>query len=130
MSGVNKTIILGRLGQDPESIANGKGCRFSVATSETWKDKNTGEKKEKTQWHRIKVWGKLGELASKYLSKGRQVYLEGKLEYTKTDDGKYFTDIVLGQAYDGSVLEFVGGKNDTAGNVSAPPVEEEDNVPF
>ena len=80
---VNKVIILGRLGQDPELkyTPSGAGvCNFSLATTESWNDKNSGQKQERTEWHRVVVWGKLAELCNQYLSKGRQAYVEGKLQ--------------------------------------------------
>ena len=80
---VNKTILVGRLGKDPECRYGKDGgaiCSFSLATSEKWKDKS-GEKQEKTSWHRIVIFGKLGEVAGQYLNKGSQVYIEGRLEY-------------------------------------------------
>lgn len=101
MAGINKVIIVGRLGQDPEVryTPNGQGvANFSVATSETWIDKQSGDKQEKTEWHRIVVWGKLAELCRDYLKKGRQVYIEGKLQTRswndKTDVKRYATEIV------------------------------------
>lgn len=113
MSSVNKAIIIGRLGKDPEirktqagtSIAN-----FSIATSETWKNKQ-GEKQEKTEWHNIVIFNeKLAELAGQYLKKGSSVYLEGKIVTRKWEDKegatRYTTEIVLG-AYDG-VMRFLG----------------------
>ena len=89
MAGVNKAIILGRLGQDPEikyfqdgtAVAN-----FSVATSETWNDKQSGEKKERTDWHNIEAMGKTAEFCEKYLNKGRMVLVEGKLHYDQWTD--------------------------------------------
>lgn len=99
MSGINKVIIVGRLGQDPEMKAVGQGStvtRLSVATSEAWNDKN-GQKQERTEWHRITVWGKLAEICGKYLSKGKMVYVEGKLQTRSWEDNgqkKYATDIV------------------------------------
>ncbi len=99
MSGINKVIIVGRLGQDPEMKAVGQGStvtRLSVATSESWNDKN-GQKQERTEWHRVTVWGKLAELCGKYLAKGRMVYVEGKLQTRSWEDNgqkKYATDIV------------------------------------
>lgn len=89
MSGVNKVILIGRLGQDPELKYTPSGsavANFSLATSESWNDKS-GEKQEKTEWHRIVVWGKLAELCSQYLKKGRQAFIEGSLE-TRTWDNK------------------------------------------
>ena len=109
MSGVNKVILVGRLGQDPEIKYTTGGqavAKFSVATSETWNDK-TGQKQERTEWHRITVWGKLGELCGKYLAKGRQVYLEGRLQTRSYEDQqgqkKYSTEIVA------NTVQFLGG---------------------
>ena len=107
MSGVNKVILVGRLGADPEVKAIGSGstvCRLNVATSETWlKD---GQKQERTEWHRITVWGKLAEICGKHLSKGRQVYVEGKLQTRSWEDQqgvkKYSTEIVA------STVQFLG----------------------
>lgn len=99
MAGINKVIIIGRLGQDPEMKAVGQGAtvtRLNVATSENWVDKN-GQKQERTEWHRITVWGKLAEICGKYLAKGRQVYVEGKLQTRSWEDNgqkKYATEIV------------------------------------
>ena len=105
MAGVNKAIIVGNLGRDPEArnMQNGgKVVSFSVATSETWTDKASGERKDKTQWHRIAIFNeRLGEIAEKYLKKGSKVYLEGQIETRKfTDkDGqeRETTEIVLGR---------------------------------
>ena len=101
MSGINKVILVGRLGKDPESkeTKNGLGARFSVATSESYTSKATGQKVENTEWHNIVVWGKLAEIAAMYLKKGSMVYLEGKLETQKYQDqtgqDKYITKVVL-----------------------------------
>jgi single-strand DNA-binding protein len=89
---VNKVILVGRLGQDPELryTASGQGvCNFSLATSESWTDKS-GQKQDKAEWHRIVAWGKVGELCNQYLKKGRQVYLEGSLQTRnwETKDGQ------------------------------------------
>ena len=128
---VNKVIVLGRLGKDPELSYSGAGmavCNFSVATSEDWKDKATGDKKEKTEWHRIVVWGKLAELCNQYLSKGRQAYLEGKLQ-TRSWDNKegvkqYTTEIVA------STVQFIGGPEDSQSTPKQhkPKIESFDNV--
>jgi single-strand DNA-binding protein len=87
---VNKVILIGRLGRDPETrtLQNGsKTTSFSIATSETWNDKASGERKEKTQWHRIVIWNdRIGEVAEKYLKKGSMVYIEGQLESRKFTD--------------------------------------------
>jgi single-strand DNA-binding protein len=120
MSGINKVIILGRLGQDPESkqLENGNTVtNFSVATSESWTDKTTGEKKEQTEWHRVSVFGKLAEVAAKYLTKGRQVYLEGKLKTRSYEvDGvkKYSTDILADK------IEFIGDRQTDEAEVKTP----------
>ena len=105
--GINKVIIVGNLGKDPEvrTFANGgKVCNFSVATSESWKDKQTGERKEKTEWHNISIYNEgLAGVAEKYLKKGSKVYLEGKLQTRKWQDqsgnDRYSTDVVL-QGFD------------------------------
>ena len=103
MAGINKAIIVGRLGRDPELRYTPDGtavANFSVATSEEWKDKNSGEKKERTEWHRIVAWRRLGEICGEYLSKGRQVYIEGKLQTRSWEqDGvtRYTTEIVASQ---------------------------------
>ena len=112
MAGINKVIIVGNLGRDPEVRYTASGsavANFSVATSETWNDKSTGEKKERTEWHRIVAWDKLGEICGKYLSKGRQVYVEGKLQTRSYDDKdgvkRYTTEII---AQD---VQFLGGRD-------------------
>lgn len=105
--GINKVIIVGNLGKDPEvrTFANGgKVCNFSVATSESWKDKSSGERKEKTEWHNISIYNEgLAGVAEKYLRKGSKVYLEGKLQTRKWQDqsgnDRYSTDVVL-QGFD------------------------------
>jgi single-strand DNA-binding protein len=102
--GVNKVILVGNLGSDPELRSTGGGtsvCSFSLATSESWTDKQSGEKQERTEWHRIKIFGRLGEIAGEYLKKGRQVYIEGSIRTDKFTgkDGveKYFTDIIASE---------------------------------
>ena len=104
MSSVNKVILIGRLGKDPVTRYTATGdaiANFSIATSETWKDKSSGEKQEKTEWHNITAYRKLGEICGEYLKKGSQVYLEGKLHTRKwTDkDGveRYTTEVAIDQ---------------------------------
>jgi single-strand DNA-binding protein len=104
--GVNKVIILGHLGQNPDIkyTANGNAiANLSVATGETWKDKNTGQDQKKVEWHRICIFGKLAEIAGKYLKKGSQVYFEGKLQTRKWQDqqgqDRYSTEIVVDWRY-------------------------------
>ena len=100
MSGVNKVILVGRLGKDPEvrNLENGATvANFTMATSETYKDKTTGERKEITEWHNVVLWRGLAEIASKYLHKGDQVYIEGKLRtrsWEKDNVTRYTTEIV------------------------------------
>lgn len=114
--GVNKVIIVGRLGQDPEVRYAPSGVAFanlSVATSEQWRDKQTGEQKELTEWHRVVLSGKLAEVAGEYLRKGSEVYLEGKLRTRKWTDQagieKYTTEILVGV---GGSMQMLGGKQD------------------
>jgi single-strand DNA-binding protein len=115
MAGVNKVTILGNLGKDPEVrfMPNGGAvANIAVATSETWKDKQTGEQKEKTEWHRVVMFGKLAEIAGEYLKKGSKVYLEGSLQTRKWTNqqgqDQYTTEIVL-QGYNG-VMQMLDGK--------------------
>lgn len=118
--GINKCIILGRVGNDPEVKYSSSGsaiANLSVATSEQWKDKQTGEKKEQTEWHRVVIFGKLAEVAGEYLRKGSQVYIEGQLRTRKWTDSngvdKYTTEIVITQM--GGVMQMLGGKRDDSG---------------
>jgi single-strand DNA-binding protein len=106
---VNKVILLGRLGQDPELKYTPGGspvCNFSLATTESWTDKQ-GQKQERTEWHRIVVWGKLAELCNQYLAKGRQAFLEGRLQTRSWDDKdgnkRYTTEIMA------NTVQFIGG---------------------
>ena len=101
-SGVNKVILVGNLGRDPEVRYSPSGMAIasvSLATSRTWKDKQTGEDQEKTEWHRLKFFGRTAEIAEKYLQKGSQIYVEGRLETNKWQDqqgqDRYSTDIVV-----------------------------------
>ena len=108
--GINKVIIVGNLGADPETRYTGSGTAITslrIATSEQWTDKQSGEKQERTEWHRVKLFGKLAEIAGEYLKKGRQVYIEGSLRTDKyTDkDGieRYSTDIIANE------MQMLGG---------------------
>jgi len=121
MAGVNKVIIVGNLGKDPECryMPNGSAvANITVATSDTWKDKQTGEQKEKTEWHRVVMFGKLAEIAGEYLQKGSKVYLEGSLQTRKWTNQQgqeqYTTEIVL-QGFQG-VMQMLDGKNNSQGN--------------
>ncbi len=109
--GINKVILVGTLGRDPEvrySQAGSALTTVSVATNESWKDKQTGEQKERTEWHRVKFFGRLAEIAGEYLKKGGQVYIEGSLRTEKYTDKsgveKYSTDIIA------SEMQMLGGK--------------------
>lgn len=115
MAGVNKVIILGNLGKDPEVkfMPNGNAvANMTIATSESWKDKQTGEAKEKTEWHRVVIFGKLAEIAGEYLKKGSKVYIEGALQTRKWQNqqgqDQYTTEIVL-QGF-GGVMQMLDGK--------------------
>ncbi|MFG1500888.1 single-stranded DNA-binding protein [Halobacteriovorax sp. XZX-3] len=112
---VNKVILVGRLGQDPELKYTPSGmavCNFSLATGESWTDKN-GQKQERTEWHRVVVWGKLAELCGQYLAKGRQAYLEGQLQTRSWEDKdgnkRYTTEI------NARTIQFLGGAAPSAG---------------
>ncbi len=122
MAGVNKVILVGNLGKDPEARtmqSGGKVVSFSIATSENWTDKNSGERREKTQWHRIAIYNeKLGEIAEKYLKKGSKAYIEGALEsrkYTDKDGVERETfEIVLGR-FRGEIA-LLDSRGDSAGS--------------
>lgn len=118
MAGINKVILLGNLGRDPEMRHLPSGvavCTFSIATSETYTDKQSGEKRTNTEWHNIVLWRKLAETAEKYLHKGSQVYIEGKLRTRSWDDEagqkRYATEIVA------DVMQLLGRPE---GNQSSP----------
>lgn len=115
--GVNKVILVGNLGQDPEIryMPSGEAvANLSLATSETWKDKNTGQQQEKTEWHKVSVFGKLAEICGEYLRKGSQVYFEGKLQTRKWTDqqgqDKYTTEVVV-DGFSGKMQMLGGGNN-------------------
>jgi single-strand binding protein len=149
MAGINKVIIVGFLGNDPEirTMQNGEQvANITVATSESWTDKNTGERKEMTEWHRIVLYRRLAEIAGQYLHKGSQVYIEGRLKTRKWQDSngqdRYTTEI------QGNNLQMLGGRQDAAQNQppkqqdkqqkaqskpqqSEPPMDAfDDNIPF
>ena len=155
MAGVNKVIIIGNLGRDPEikyTQSSVPVANFSVATSESWKDKTTGEWQEKTEWHRIVAWRHLADRAEKYLKKGKQVYIEGRIETRKWQgkDGndRYTTEIVANQLMllgRRDENERYGGGTGSAdapgssGGFNPPPMEkqaegnaadEDDDLPF
>ena len=149
---LNKVLLIGRLGADPEikQMINGKSvARISLATSQSWKDKNTGEKKEKTEWHRIVVFNEgLVNVVQQYLKKGAQIYIEGKLSTRKWKDeksgqDKYSTEVVI-QGYNSSLTMLGGGgsassaKDSSSQQISkniddgsqAPQNDLDDEIPF
>ena|SRR5690625_378724 len=126
MAAVNKVILVGNLGRDPEVRYSSDGaaiCNISVATTSSWKDKATGQKREETEWHRVVFFNRLAEIAGEYLKKGRSVYIEGKLKTRKWQDkatgaDRYATEIVADQ------MQMLGGRDDI-GNVPATPQQQE-----
>ena len=133
MAGVNKVILVGRLGQDPEVRYTPSGsavANFSIATSEEWKDKDTGNKQERTEWHRIVAWRRLGEICGEYLHKGSQIYIEGRLQTRAWDDrdgNKRYTTEIIAQNMQMLSAADRGGK--TAPRDENFPVEEPVTVP-
>ena len=146
--GVNKVIVVGNLGSDPDTryVPSGSAVtNLSIATSESWKDKQTGEQKERTEWHKVAMFGRLAEIAAEYLRKGSQVYIEGKLRTRKWQDkdgkDRWTTEIIADE------MQMLGGRsgggapamnessrsNDSAGSNSPPPAssgEFDDDIPF
>lgn len=128
MAGINKVIIVGHLGNDPEmrSMPNGEAvANISVATSEAWTDKNTGERREVTEWHRIVFYRKLAEICGQYLKKGAQVYIEGRLRTRKWQDqngqDRYTTEI------QGDVMQMLGTRPQSAdGTNNSQPMPQQD----
>ncbi len=148
--GVNKVILVGNLGQDPEvryMPSGGAVANFTLATSESWRDKQTGEMKEQTEWHRVVLFGKLAEVAGEYLRKGSQVYIEGQLRTRKWTDqsgqDKYTTEVVVNV---GGTMQMLGGRqggNQFSGGAQSrpqqqapaapsnePPMDFDDDIPF
>jgi len=121
--GVNKVILIGNLGQDPEIKSTAAGAaiaNFSVATSESWKDKNTGQQVEKTEWHRVVAFNRLAEIIGQYVKKGSKIYIEGSLRTRKWQDkeGKdhYTTEVVANEM---QMLDSKGGSASSGGDYSA-----------
>jgi single-strand DNA-binding protein len=122
--GVNKMILLGKLGKDPEVRYTQNGgaiANLTIATSESWRDKQSGEQKEKTEWHRVVLFGKLAEVAGEYLRKGSQVYIEGKLTTRKWEDQagveRYTTEIHVNV---GGVMQMIGSRQDSSSQNGGP----------
>lgn len=133
---VNKVILVGNLGRDPEvrAMQNGnKVCNLSLATSETWKDKASGERKERSEWHKVVIFNdRLVSIAEQYLRKGSKVYIEGALQtrkYQDKDGGeKYTTEVVL-QQFRGEIV-LLGDKGERAGATDQAPADLDDGIPF
>ncbi|MBA3454241.1 MAG: single-stranded DNA-binding protein [Deltaproteobacteria bacterium] len=130
--GVNKVILVGNLGADPDMryTPSGQGvCELRIATSESWNDKN-GQRQERTEWHRVVVWGKRAEVCSKYLSKGRQVYVEGRIQTRTYDDKegnkKYMTEIIAAEVQFLGGGKGEGGPGARSGHEGAPPPSDAD----
>lgn len=121
--GVNKVILVGTCGQDPETryLPSGNAVtNLSLATSEQWTDKQTGQKVEKTEWHRVSLFGKVAEIAGEYLRKGSQVYIEGKLqtrEWEKDGIKRYTTEVIVDMQ---GTMQLLGGRPDNAGGERQP----------
>lgn len=140
MAGVNKVILLGNLGADPEVRYTTSGsavATFRLATSEEWKDRNSGEKQSKTEWHRVVAFGRLGEICGEFLHKGKKVYVEGRLQTRSWEDKegntRYMTEVV---ARDMQMLGSAGRDNrdapqgDGGGGLNESVTVPEDDIPF
>jgi single-strand DNA-binding protein len=127
--GINKVILIGNLGQDPETRTTPGGTTVTnlrLATSESWRDKTSGEMKEQTEWHTIVMWGRLGEIGAEYLRKGSQVYIEGRLQTRKwqdkaTGNDRYATEVVA------SEMQMLGGRGGAA--AGAPETRDRRGAP-
>lgn len=141
--GINKVIIVGNLGADPETRYMPSGSavtNLSVATSEQWKDKQTGEQKERTEWHKVAMFNRLAEIAAEYLRKGSQVYIEGKLRTRKWQDrdgnDRWTTEIIademqmLGGRGGGGSAPMSSDSGPSGGPPQSPPDDFEDDIPF
>lgn len=146
MAGINKVIIIGNLGRDPEIRYTQSGvavCRLNIATTRSWINKETNQKSEETEWHRVTVWGKQGENCNNFLAKGRQAYVEGRLRTSSYEDKdgikRYSTEIVA------ETVQFLGGRQDgqspsgqpqspsssePSGQPGPPLGPEDDDIPF
>ena len=129
MAGINKVILVGNLGAKPEVkyASNGNAIsNLSVATSESWTDKSTGQKQERTEWHRVSLFGKLAEIAGQYLDKGSKVYVEGKLQtrkYTDKDGIERWTTDVVVSGFNGT-LQMLDRRDDSSSSTSSEGVTE------
>ncbi len=124
--GINKVILIGNLGQDPDTRYMPSGAAVTnlrVATAEQWKDKQTGERQERTEWHNVAMFGRLAEIAAEYLRKGSQVYIEGRLQTRKWQDkqgnDRYTTEVVANE------MQMLGGRGGGSAPMSAPASRDE-----
>jgi single-strand DNA-binding protein len=138
--GINKVILIGHLGQDPETRympSGGAVTNLRLATSESWKDKNSGDQQERTEWHNVAMFGRLAEIAAEYLRKGSQVYIEGRLRTRKWQDrdgnDRWTTEVVANE------MQMLGGRADSSAParsvessaaMSGPPSDMDDDIPF
>src|SRR5690348_6724227 len=135
--GVNKVILVATVGKDPEvkyMPSGGAVCNLSAATNESWKDKQTDEKKERTEWHRLTFYNRLAEIVGEYIKKGSQIYVEGSLrtrEYDKEGQHHYITEIIVGN------MQMLGGKQTDSKQKESSPAEptqdesfQDDDIPF
>ena len=140
MSSVNKALIIGNLGQDPEIKYTQSGspvANLSVATSERWKDKNTGEQKEQTEWHRVVVFGRLAEIAEQYIKKGSKVFIEGKIQTRDWEDSegnkKYTTEVVAREMTmldSRASMDSNASSSDNSAKDAAKDDNSEEDIPF
>jgi single-strand DNA-binding protein len=128
--GVNKVILVGNLGADPETRYTAGGAAITtirIATSESWRDKQTGETQERTEWHRVKFFGRLAEIAGEYLRKGRQVYVEGSLRTDKWQDqsgqDRYTTEVIANE------MQMLGGRDDSPARPAQGGFRDNDEPP-
>jgi single-strand DNA-binding protein len=145
--GINKVILVGHLGKDPEVRYMPSGnavCNVTLATSDSWKDKQTGEQKDRTEWHNLVFYNRLAEIAGEYLKKGSQIYAEGRLQTRKWQDksgnDRYTTEIIVsdmqmlgGRGGGGGSADFDGGQESRSSSSPAPagaPDEFDDDIPF
>lgn len=127
--GINKAIVVGNLGQDPETRYMPSGVavtNISVATSESWKDKETGEQKDRTEWHKVSAFGRLAEIMSEYLRKGSQVYIEGKIRTRKWQDkdgnDRWTTEIIADE------MQMLGGRGESDHQHAERPLKQQENT--
>jgi len=137
MASLNRVMLIGNVGKDPEvrTVTNGsKVATFSLATSESWKDKATGEKKERTEWHKVVIFGNLAEVVDKYVHKGSKLYVAGQLQtrkwLNKEGEDRYTTEVVL-QAHGGELIMLDGKPNGTTAPKGQGPAHmDDDSIPF